>query len=684
MLQHLSFPSSESSNGQAGFNFCLSSTADTEGPQGSFECIQQTVSKAKEAASTSETSVNFCQTAKYNNPKDSHLHACRSLESLGALQCKMRIQANDDVYETTLHSTREIKPGGPGIGVKVKVKNPVLPLRRDRNPANSLGSSATQLKHNYPPKPSSNGYVSSSHHGILNGNFAPNLAHTKPQGNNNAQKPGNPDIMRRPLRERLIHLLAVRPYKKPELYDRINKDGLRERDKNNLTSILMQVAVMRDNTYQLIRHVWNDVQEDWPFYSEQEKQLLKRRKPQNLTPPGSSDGGSSGSGQSPTSTHPGSPPSTISSSSNMKRPGYIDGADGLPTKRKRISHYRNKPTEQAPVTSRLPDSSQQQHSAPADSSSRSDEFCRNKDRDKSRDIMNTNPRSRENGGSRASCGGSEALLRNNGYNSHNNSLVSSAVNGKWSSGPENEENYDRRSGISAQGGYDKSAVANKAHCESVASNSYGGSGVIGGTRVTSASVDDSSGFWNRPTENGVLSQSTSNRGHGGHHDNRSNRWTTQVSSTTQNSSASGSSPECQLENMDTGCEKEAKEKTSAGSSSEYPEYLLHYSSIRDSEQRRQYKADFTADYSEYRDLHAEVEKVSKRHFTFSHHREQVMHYFFYGDIKNQIVQEYLENKRDIKFQEAKRRFQYLHEKLSHIKRLVLEYDSAGASGGEHY
>jgi hypothetical protein len=24
-------------------------------------------------------------------------------------------------------------------------------------------------------------------------------------------------------RERLIHLLAVRPYKKPELYDRINK-----------------------------------------------------------------------------------------------------------------------------------------------------------------------------------------------------------------------------------------------------------------------------------------------------------------------------------------------------------------------------------------------------------------------------------------------------------------------------
>ena len=97
-------------------------------------------------------------------------------------------------------STREIKPDGPGIGVRVKVRNPVLPPRRDRNPVSSLGPSGMHLKHNYPPKPLNNGYVSSSHHGIVNGNSMPNLAHTKPQGNNYAQKPGNPEIMRRPLR----------------------------------------------------------------------------------------------------------------------------------------------------------------------------------------------------------------------------------------------------------------------------------------------------------------------------------------------------------------------------------------------------------------------------------------------------------------------------------------------------
>lgn len=61
-----------------------------------------------------------------------------------------------------------------------------------------------------------------------------------------------------------------------------------------MTTILKQVAYMRDNTYHLHRHIWNDVQEDWPFYTEQERTMLRRRKPQNLTPPGSSDGGSSG------------------------------------------------------------------------------------------------------------------------------------------------------------------------------------------------------------------------------------------------------------------------------------------------------------------------------------------------------------------------------------------------------
>ena len=39
---------------------------------------------------------------------------------------------------------------------------------------------------------------------------------------------------------------------------------------------IMSVATVKDNTYHIMRHIWNDVQEDWPFYSEQDKQMLKR------------------------------------------------------------------------------------------------------------------------------------------------------------------------------------------------------------------------------------------------------------------------------------------------------------------------------------------------------------------------------------------------------------------------
>ena len=46
-------------------------------------------------------------------------------------------------------------------------------------------------------------------------------------------------------------------------------DGIREKDKKNITGYLKQVSFMKDNTYHLHRHLWNDVSEDWQFYSEQ-------------------------------------------------------------------------------------------------------------------------------------------------------------------------------------------------------------------------------------------------------------------------------------------------------------------------------------------------------------------------------------------------------------------------------
>ncbi|RZF32073.1 hypothetical protein LSTR_LSTR016623 [Laodelphax striatellus] len=77
-------------------------------------------------------------------------------------------------------------------------------------------------------------------------------------------------------RDRLIHMLAVRPYKKPELHAAVQREGLRDKDRNQLTATLSSIAMQRDNTYYLLRHVWNDVSDDWPFYTAQDRQTLKR------------------------------------------------------------------------------------------------------------------------------------------------------------------------------------------------------------------------------------------------------------------------------------------------------------------------------------------------------------------------------------------------------------------------
>ena len=126
-------------------------------------------------------------------------------------------------------------------------------------------------------------------------------------------------------------------------------DGLLEKDRKNITVLLKQVSFMKDNTYHLLRHIWNDVSDDWPYYSEQERQSFRRRKPQNLTPP-CSDGSTSSSGHSPSSTHPASPPVPTSvggsgSGSSHKRPYYSSTEEkgNTPSKKKRVSNYLRPP-----------------------------------------------------------------------------------------------------------------------------------------------------------------------------------------------------------------------------------------------------------------------------------------------------------------------------------------------------
>lgn len=99
-------------------------------------------------------------------------------------------------------------------------------------------------------------------------------------------------------------------------------EGLKEKERSMVNKLLPEIGTLKDNCYHLRRHIWNDVNEDWSFYTEEEKRMLKRRKPQNLTPPLSSDSANSLSPRA----------------SPGKRAGAADDAPAV--KKQRISHYR--------------------------------------------------------------------------------------------------------------------------------------------------------------------------------------------------------------------------------------------------------------------------------------------------------------------------------------------------------
>ncbi|XP_074389163.1 RNA polymerase II elongation factor ELL2-like [Zonotrichia albicollis] len=106
---------------------------------------------------------------------------------------------------------------------------------------------------------------------------APEEKRTKPtKPAENEQKPCSA-VYRRPYRDRVIHLLALRTYKKPELLARLQRDGVMQKDKGTLAKILQQVAKWnaKDNCFSLKEHLFQTLQTDWPGYTEIDRQKLK-------------------------------------------------------------------------------------------------------------------------------------------------------------------------------------------------------------------------------------------------------------------------------------------------------------------------------------------------------------------------------------------------------------------------
>lgn len=87
-------------------------------------------------------------------------------------------------------------------------------------------------------------------------------------------------ISERPIRERLIHYLALKAFNKADILVKLNKDNpLNEKEKDQLESLLGQVANLNPKTsnYELLSDIMlNEIKEDWQFYNHNERQYVRK------------------------------------------------------------------------------------------------------------------------------------------------------------------------------------------------------------------------------------------------------------------------------------------------------------------------------------------------------------------------------------------------------------------------
>ncbi|XP_064222057.1 RNA polymerase II elongation factor ELL3 isoform X2 [Aotus nancymaae] len=107
-----------------------------------------------------------------------------------------------------------------------------------------------------------------------------------------------------------------------------------------------------------------------------------------------------------------------------------------------------------------------------------------------------------------------------------------------------------------------------------------------------------------------------------------------------------------------------------------PDYLLQYRAIHSAEQQHAYEQEFETDYAEYRILHARVGAASQRFIELGAEIKRVQQGTpEHKVLEDKIVQEYKKfRKRYPGYREEKHRCEYLHQKLSHIKALILEFE----------
>jgi len=116
----------------------------------------------------------------------------------------------------------------------------------------------------------------------------------------------------------------------------------------------------------------------------------------------------------------------------------------------------------------------------------------------------------------------------------------------------------------------------------------------------------------------------------------------------------------------------SKNNASAANSADF---LTKFVRINSNEQRRLYKAEFNKDYNRYMVLHGQLERVSQRFARLQRKLKQTPESSSeYQRLKKMIMEEY-QTTNNSGFKRDQEEFQYLHQKLAHIKKLVSDFDT---------
>ncbi|XP_068598421.1 RNA polymerase II elongation factor ELL2 [Brachionichthys hirsutus] len=600
----IKIPKTDASSDFHNFNFYLSNVGK-DNPQGSFECIHQYV------PSSGAPHMALLATVQ------DKVTVCATNESYQVTRERMT-QAAEDTRE---RGTKVIKPGGQYRGKQVHFRKPAL----------SAPEVAPERKRSTPINPAS--------------------TIRKCLSNN--------PVSQRPFRDRIVHLLALKTYKKLEVLARLQRDGINQKDRNSLGTILQQVASLnpKDNAYSLRNFIYRDVQRDWPGYSEDEKTQVDRILTRKLGLP------------SETIPSNSSPKGSVPTSPQKRQPDF-DFIDPLAPKKSRISHLNNRgpaassssssdrrgddggpdskhsslpsnvtsgPPTHLPISSHPPAPSRQQPSPASNSNSPSTpEGCGTQDlpMDQSSSCRDPLPSPRSSDLTVQSCYPLPVPM----------SRASSALSPPCTAlaGTATSITSPPLSSSTNK----KLKKKSKKHREKARERQRGNQSESGSRRSPPV-----------VTEEAEETRRSKKRRLAGE----------------EGREAIDKNPHKDQDPSDKGKPVRA---TEFSSTIDPPDYVLKYMPLVSADQRQSYKDDFNGEYEEYRLLHARVENITHRFTQLdSQCRKLAPGTKEHQKVQEEVLKEYKKmEKHSPNYHEHKQRCEYLHNKLAHIKRLIADFD----------